>query len=78
MSNTVDLPADLYQQALAIARNTTSDVNEVVAKYFRRALESEQAKPAEIRRSERTGLPVIRIGRVITVADVRQLEDEER
>jgi hypothetical protein len=73
MSNTVDLPADLYQQAAAIARDTASNVNEVVASYLRRALESEQATETELRRSELTGLPVVRVGRVITAADVRQL-----
>lgn len=65
----VDLPADIYEQAVAIARDTASSVNEVVATYLRRALESEQATETEIRRSELTGLPVVRVGRVITAAD---------
>jgi len=32
---------------------------------------------AQVSRSERTGLPVVRLGTVITTEDVRALDDDE-
>ncbi len=75
MRTTVDLPDDLLQQAKSIARDTSRTLSEIVADLMRRGLQ--QGVASEIARSERTGLAVIRLGRVITTDDVRSLEDDE-
>lgn len=74
MRTTVDLPADLHAQAVAIARDTHRTMSETVALLMRRAL-SEGHEPG-VTRSVATGLPVVRLGRVITTEDVRALEDD--
>jgi metal-responsive CopG/Arc/MetJ family transcriptional regulator len=75
MRTTVDLPDDLLHQAKSIARDTSRTLSEIVADLMRRGLQ--QGAASDITRSERTGLPVIRLGRVITTDDVRILEDDE-
>jgi predicted transcriptional regulator len=75
MRTTIDLPEDLHKQAVAIARDTSRSLSETVAELMRRGLG--QGRKAEISRSERTGLPVIHLGRVITTEDVRALDDDE-
>ncbi|CAM3109957.1 antitoxin [Saccharomonospora xinjiangensis] len=74
MRTTIDLPDDLHRQAQSIARDSSRTLSEIVAELMRRGLG--QGKPAETTRSSRTGLPVVRLGRVITTEDVRSLEDE--
>lgn len=76
MRTTIDLPEDLHRRALAIARDTSRTLSETVADLMRRGLG--EGRPAEISRSPRTGLPVVRLGSIITTEDVRSLEDEER
>jgi len=74
MRTTVDLPADLHAQAAAIARDTHRTLSETVALLMRRGLgEGQAAAPT---RSAATGLPVMRLGRIITTEDVRALEDD--
>mgnify|MGYP001112807317 CR=1 FL=1 len=75
MRTTIDLPDDLHQQALSIARDTSRTLSETVADLIRRGLN--QGGQPEVTRSEQTGLPVVRLGRVITTEDVRALEDEQ-
>ncbi|HET9875720.1 MAG TPA: antitoxin [Mycobacterium sp.] len=58
----------------AIARDTHHTLSETVADLMRRGLG--EGKPAEVYRSPVTGLPVIRLGTVVTSDDVRSLEDE--
>lgn len=77
MRTTVDLPADLHQQALAIARDTASTLSDVVAKLMRKGLTQSNSPETGIRRNERTGLPVISVGHLVTTEDVRSLEDDE-
>lgn len=74
MRTTIDLPDDLHRQAIAIARDTSRTLSETVADLIRRGLG--QGGAAEVSRSARTGLPVVRLGTVITTEDVRALEDE--
>jgi hypothetical protein len=76
MRTTVDLPEDLHQLAASIARDTSRSLSETIADLMRRGLGQAPAT-AEVSRSERTGLPVIRLGTVITTEDVRALEDDE-
>jgi hypothetical protein len=75
MRTTIDLPESLHRQALSIARDTSRTLSETVADLMRRGLG--QAREGEVTRSERTGLPVVSLGTVITSEDVRALEDDE-
>jgi metal-responsive CopG/Arc/MetJ family transcriptional regulator len=71
---TIDLPEDLLARAKAIARDTSRSLSEVVSDLVRRGLEPPSAtSPAT---SDRTGLPLVSLGRTITSDDVRVLEDE--
>ena len=74
MRTTVDLPADLHAQAVAIARDTHRTLSETVALLMRRGLG--EGRAAGLARSSATGLPVMRLGHVITSEDVRALEDD--
>ena len=74
MRTAIDLPDDLYRQAQSLARDTSRTLSEIVAELMRRGLG--QVTPAETSRSERTGLPVVRLGKVITSADVRPPKDD--
>lgn len=74
MRTTVDLPADLHAQAMAIARDTHRTLSETVAFLMRRGLgENRVSEPT---RSAATGLPIVHLGRMITTEDVRSLEDD--
>jgi predicted transcriptional regulator len=72
---TIDLPDDLHRRARAIARDTSRSLSATVADLMRRGLG--ETRPGEISRSERTGLPTIRLGTIITSEDVAALEDDE-
>ena len=74
MRTTVDLPADLHAQVLAIARDTHRTMSETVAFLMRRGLGESRA--AGVAHSAATGLPVVRLGRIVTTEDVRALEDD--
>jgi Arc/MetJ family transcription regulator len=74
MRTTVDLPADLHTQVVAIARDTHRTLSETVAFLMRRGLGENQE--AGLGRSAATGLPVVRLGRMVTSEDVRALEDD--
>lgn len=76
MRTTIDLPEDLHRVALSLARDTSRTLSETVVDLMRRGLNQEAA--GDLRRSERTGLPVVRLGRVITSEDVRSLDDDEQ
>jgi predicted transcriptional regulator len=74
MRTTIDLPEDLHRQAKAIARDTERTFSETVVDLVRRGLERDV--DASVVVSERTGLPLVSIGRVITSEDVRALDDD--
>ncbi|GLY63496.1 hypothetical protein [Amycolatopsis taiwanensis] len=76
MRTTIDLPPDLYRQALSIARDTSRTLSEVVAELMRRGL-GQGGQPLPISRSPKTGLPVVTLGKTITTDDVRSLEDDQ-
>jgi predicted transcriptional regulator len=71
---TIDLPDDLHKQAQAIARDTRRTLSETVADLMRRGLQG--ASTTAISLDPRTGLPLIRVGTIVTSEDVRSLEDE--
>jgi hypothetical protein len=72
---TIDIPEDLHRQALAIARDTSRTLSETVSDLVRRGLEGGPASKVLI--SRETGLPHIRVGKIITTEDVRGLEDQD-
>ena len=74
MRTTIDLPAALHRQAKAIARDTGRTFSETVSDLVRRGLQREAGEAIVV--SERTGLPLVSIGRVITSEDVRVLDDD--
>jgi len=59
---------------MAIARDTHRTLSETVAFLMRRGLG--EGRAAGLAHSQATGLPVVRLGRVITSEDVRALEDD--
>lgn len=71
---TIELPDDLHRIASAIARDKSQTLSQTVAELLRRALAP--AGTPDVSISSKTGLPVIRLGRIITVDDVRSLDDE--
>ena len=75
MRTTIDLPDDLYEQTKSIARDTSRTFSETAADLMRRGL-GQGPGAAEVSRSVVTGLPVVRLGTVITTDDVRALEDD--
>lgn len=74
MRTTVDLPDDLHRQVQAIARDTRRTLSETVTDLMRRGLG--HGTSVDVYRSPTTGLPVIRLGTVVTSEDVRSLDDE--
>jgi predicted transcriptional regulator len=74
MRTTIDLPEDLHRQAKAIARDTDRTFSETVVDLVRRGLERDVDAAVVV--SERTGLPLVSVGRVITSDDVRSLDDD--
>jgi hypothetical protein len=75
MRTTIDLPDDLHRRARSIARDTSRSLSATVADLMRRGLG--EARPSAPRRSERTGLPVVRLGTTVTSEDLQALEDDE-
>lgn len=74
MRTTIDLPADIHAAATAIARDAGTSLSDVVTKLVRSALGN--GGTTRVSTSPQTGLRVISVGRVVTSADVRALEDE--
>ncbi|MGH3441957.1 MAG: antitoxin [Nitriliruptorales bacterium] len=74
MRTTIDLPDDLHRVTKAIARDQGRTLSETIAMLLRRGLGERAA--GETSRDPATGLPVLRLGRVITSEEVRSLEDE--
>jgi hypothetical protein len=64
----------LHAQVVAIARDTQRTLSETVAFLMRRGLGEGHA--SELAHSPVTGLPVVRLGKMITTEDVRTLEDD--
>lgn len=75
MRTTIDLPEDLHAQALSIARDTSRTLSETVADLMRRGLG--QGGGVTVQRNPTTGLPLVRLGHVITTEDIRALEDDD-
>jgi hypothetical protein len=75
MRTTIDLRSDLHRIALSIARDQSQTLSETINELLARALTPQDSPTFSV--SATTGLPTVRLGRVITADDVRQLDDEE-
>ncbi len=79
MRTTIDLPEDLHQIALALARDTGRSLSQAVALLMRRGL-AEHPRVAESAAAyvidAATGLPRVQSSRPVTSEDVRATEDE--
>jgi hypothetical protein len=71
---TIDLPDDLHRLLVAVAHDRRQTLSQTASTILRGALMPEGTP--RIERESRTGLPVVRVGRVVTADDVRSLEDE--
>ncbi len=72
MRTTIDLPDDIHQLAREIAHRDRRSMGDVIADLIRLGLRREETDPE---RSVR-GLPQVRVGRTITLDDVRSLDDD--
>jgi hypothetical protein len=72
---TIDLPDDLHQIALSIARDKSQTLSETVSELIRAGLKPQPE--IVIRIDPETGFPVVNTGIPITTEDVRALEDDE-
>lgn len=72
MRTTIDLPADVHALAREMAHQQRKSLSQVVTELIRLALSPADAPPAP----PASGLPSVRVGRVVTAEDVRSLEDE--
>ena len=74
MRTTIDLRPDLHDKATSIARDTKRSLSETVNDLLARVLDP-NATPSVTIDVDR-GLPVVHIGKIVTVDDVRELDDE--
>jgi hypothetical protein len=73
---TVDLPPAVHRRALEITKSSGRSLSAVVAELAARGL-SQLDQPVVISTDERSGFPVIRIGRRVTSEQVAAVLDEE-
>jgi hypothetical protein len=76
MRTTVDLPPAVHRRALEIAKRRGESLSAVVAELTVRGL-SQLDEPVVIGTDERSGFPVVSIGRRITSEQVAIALDEE-
>ncbi|MFT3875027.1 MAG: hypothetical protein QM708_01155 [Propioniciclava sp.] len=76
MRTTVDLPDRTHARAKRLAEERGVSLSAMVAELTVRGL-AQLDSPVELGRDERTGLPMISLGRTITTGEVVDLIDEE-
>lgn len=76
MRTTIDLPDDLHQAALHLARDRQQTLSRTVSDLLRRALQAGATEP-RVTIDQKTGLPLIWVGRQITPDDVAAASDDE-
>jgi hypothetical protein len=74
MRTTIDLPEDLHRLLTSVAHDRRQSLSQTAASILRDSLLPD--RPVEIEREGPGGLPLVRVGRVVTVDDVRSLDDE--
>jgi hypothetical protein len=75
MRTTVDLPDDLHRVLTSVAHDQNRTLSQTVTDLLRRAVMPSSRRAPET--DPRTGLLVVRVGRVVTQEDVRALDDDE-
>lgn len=75
MRITVDLPPAVHRQARELAAQRGASLSSVVADLAARGL-SQLDRPVAITTDERTGLPVLSVGRPVTSREVAEALDE--
>jgi predicted transcriptional regulator len=76
MRTTVDLPSALHRRAQEIARRRGLSLSAVVAELAARGL-IQLDEPASIGTDERSGFPVVSVGRRVTSEEVAAALDDE-
>lgn len=76
MRTTVDLPPAVHRRARELAEERAQSLSSVVAELAVRGLAQLDA-PVTLTTDERSGLPVLSLGRPITSADVAAALDDE-
>lgn len=75
MRITVDLPPAVHRQAGELAAQRGASLSSVIADLAARGL-SQLDRPVAITTDERTGLPVLSVGRPVTSREVAEALDE--
>ena len=75
MRTTIDLPDDLHQAAMLIARDRRQTLSRTVASLLRTALAGEK-HCTTIEIDPDSGLPTLRVGRRITAEDVAAVDED--
>ncbi|MEB3050981.1 antitoxin [Mycolicibacter sp. MYC123] len=76
MRTTVDLPPEIHQRVMEIARTRGQSLSATVSELTARGL-GQLDEPLRISVDHRSGFPVVSIGRRITAADVLEALDDE-
>ena len=77
MRTTVDLPDSVHKRATALARDRAQSLSRTLAELITVALDGGQhGQPPVVETDDRSGFPIVRVGRPITTEDVRSLDDE--
>jgi predicted transcriptional regulator len=76
MRTTVDLPPAVHRRARDLARRRGVSMSAVVAELTVRGL-AQVDTTVELAVDERSGLPVLSLGRVVTAEDVADAMDDE-
>jgi predicted transcriptional regulator len=76
MRTTVDLPNDVRQRVQALADDRRQSLSATIAELAVYGL-AQLEEPREIVTDERSGFPVMRLGRPVTSDDVAALLDDE-
>lgn len=75
MRTTIDLPDDLHQAAMLVARDRHQTLSRTVASLLRSALAGEKGH-ATIQIDPDSGLPTLSVGRRITADDVAAVDED--
>ena len=75
---TIDLPPELHRILASLASTRRVSVSQTAVELMEQGLRAQGDSPAARvpTRSKRTGLPLIRLQRVVTPEDVRAVEEE--
>ncbi|WP_343709178.1 hypothetical protein [Mycobacterium sp.] len=76
MRTTVDLPPAVHRRAVELARASGQSLSSTVAELTARGL-GQLDQPLRIVVNERSGFPVVSVGRRVTAADVSAALDDE-